>query len=807
MFERLKSWYLALSKLRQIAYPGILLISIPLVFILCLRICVSLEIIDELPSKFEIQNINSPLASELYASNDQLIGKYFIQNRSYLKEDELNSFFVNALIATEDRRFHKHNGVDKRSLFRVFFKTLLLQRESSGGGSTITQQLAKNLYPRKRYKFCSTLINKFREMSIAKRIEKVYSKNEILFMYANTVSFGEQAFGLATASKRFFNKEPKELLIEEAATLVGLLKATTFYSPRKHPERSLKRRNLVLDNMVKNGFLQESVVGEIKEIPLILNYNAPSNEDEFARYFKQYVKKEFLEWKQKNRKEDGSMYDLRYDGLKIYTSLDFDLQVAAEKIMKTHMEKLQEIFLSSWKGGKMYGKTSKIIDDQILAHPEYKALRKSGLNGKKALAHFTKHDERRLWTWNGYAELSKTKIDSIKHYLSLLHTGILAVSPQDGKIKVWVGGNDYGQFQYDNITSPRQVGSLFKPIVYLTALEQGKEPCDFYKNEKRTYTSYQDWTPGNSNEEYGGYMSMKNGLAQSVNTVSVQILFDAGIDKVIKTARLLGIKEELNPVPSLVLGTSDVSLFSMVKTYASIANKGVKRDLSAISKIEDKEGNLLYEFNPANPDYEVIDFEYQHFDEIDQMMHDVTHKGTASRLYQIFEIPYDVRGKTGTTQNQSDGWFIGYTKDLVIGAWVGTEDRRIHFRNLGTGSGGRTALPMVGAIFEYAANKNHLKHRNIERIDFECPDTLTEEQYAYFQKTKETEIRKDDYGGWLSDLFKPQKSRRKRMQERMIREQIKKIKRQKEERLRQYEKEQREWEKKLRELNEESNEQ
>lgn len=805
MISNIKEWYLELPKWKKYALPLSILIILPVIFVFSLRLAVGLELIDDLPTKREIKNISSPLASELYASNNKLIGKYFIQNRTPLTYEELNSFFISALIATEDRRYYKHNGVDLRSLFRVFFKTVLLQRESSGGGSTITQQLAKNLYKRKRYKICSTLINKFREMSIAKRIEKVYSKDEILLMYANTVSFGERAFGLATASQRFFNKKPNDLLIEEAATLVGMLKATTYYSPRKNPERSLKRRNVVLSQMAKYEFIDEKIVEEIKALPLILNYKAASEEEEFAKYFKQYVKKEFLKWRLDNRKEDGSFYDLEYDGLKIHTTLDFDLQVAAEKIMEIHMKRLQNIFLESWKGGKLFGKGSKIIDDQILSNEEYKNLRENGANGKEALAKFTEHGPRKLWTWEGYVDFDKTKIDSIKHYLSLLHTGILAVQPMSGEIKTWVGGIDYGHFQYDNITSPRQVGSLFKPIVYLTALEQGKEPCDFYKNELRTYTSYQDWTPGNSNDEYGGFISMKSGLAHSVNTVSVQILFEAGVKNVVSTAERLGIAEALNPVPSIVLGTSDVSLFSMVKAYSTIANRGTKSELFAIKSIEDKEGNVIYTQAIEENLQIQLGFEQQHLDELDQMLYDVTHKGTGARLYRMFEIPVDVKGKTGTTQNQSDGWFIGYTDDLVIGAWVGTEDRRIHFRNLGTGSGGRTALPMVGAIFEFAANKNKLNSYQTVNVDFECPDFLDDEQYAYYTKRQSQERRGDDFGGWLSKLFKPKKARQKRDEERRIKEQIRIIKKQKEERLRRYEQEQKEWERKLRALQEKEN--
>ena len=791
---------MGLVKWKKIAFPAGVLFLIPFLFLVILKLLVSLEIIDDLPSMAHIKKINNPIASEIYASNEKLIGKFYKENRSHLKKEEINAFFKNALIATEDKRFYNHNGVDNRSIFRVLFKTILLQNESSGGGSTITQQLAKNLFKRKRYKLFSTLINKFREMSIAKRIEKAYNKDEILFMYANTVSFGERAFGLSTASKRFFNKDPQELLIEEAATLVGMLKATSYYSPRKNPERSKLRRNVVLSQMMKNGYLDDEAYTEIKELPLKLNYNAPSSEIEFARYFKRFIKKELDQWSLDHRKEDGSLYDIASDGLKIFTTLDFDLQIAGEKIMQTHMKKLQTIFEKSWEGGRMFGKNSKIIDDQILSDPYYKTLRKKGLSGKEALAQFTTEASREIWTWDGYEKAAMTKIDSFKHYLKLLHTGIFAMAPHTGQIKTWIGGNDYGQFQYDNITEPRQVGSLFKPIVYLTALENEKEPCDFYKNELRTYNSYQDWTPRNANSEYGGYLTMKAALANSVNTVSVQVLFDAGVPKVLNTASQLGIEDKLNAVPSIVLGTSDVSLYSMIKAYSTIANRGRKVEPYAIERIEDKMGNVLYERQVEEGGGDFIDIDQQHLDELDQMLHDVTTKGTGRRLYNLFQIPFDVKGKTGTTQNQSDGWFIGYTDELIIGAWVGTKDRRMHFRNLGTGSGGRTALPMVGALFEFAANQNMVQHYVKNYVDFECPDKLSDEQYKLYQDRKENRVRKDDYGGWLKDIFKPKKARERRKNEKDIKREIERLMRQKTERLKQYEKEQKAWEKKLREL-------
>jgi len=726
-----------------------------LLFILILRILVSLEAFGSLPSAEELRNIKNPLASEMYATDGQIIGKYYVENRSQLSSADLNENYIHALVATEDARFFRHGGVDYKSLMRVLFKTILLRKDRSGGGSTITQQLAKNLFPRKRHLMLSTVINKFREMSIAKRIEKVYSKEEILLLYSNTVSFGERAFGLSVASKRFYNKPPSELTLSESATLVGMLKATSYYSPRNYPDRAKRRRNVVVQQMLKYDYLQPTDTIGLMSQDVALDYTPLSKEEDFARYFKQYVSQQFRNWQDTTEVEGKEDLRLPYDGLKIYTTIDFDMQVAAERIMYDHMGKLQNIFERSWEGGRMYGKGTRVIDDKILSDPYYKSLRASGKSNAEAIEIFTKEEERQVWTWdNGLVKSKMTKIDSIKHYLRLLHTGILAADPQMGNVKAWVGGNDYGSFQYDNVTSPRQVGSLFKPIVYLAALQQGKSACDFYKNELRNYTSYQDWTPRNADEKYGGYLSMKSALTHSVNTVSVQVLFDAGIDKVVDLAKALGIKSPLNPVPSIVLGTSDVSLHDMVTAYSTLANNGYHQELSCIERIENRYGDTLY-IRPTDiieEDDAVVDS--LRVSEINAMLEGVVTKGTAARLHALYNIPSAIRAKTGTTQNQSDGWFIAYTDNIVIGAWVGTDDRRMHFRNLGTGSGGRTALPMVGALLEYAYAKKKIPRQAGSDFVFECPDYLEEEDYAAYLRREERKERGNNFGGWLGDLLR-----------------------------------------------------
>ncbi len=681
-------------------------VLLPFLFVLTLFLLVRFQVVTDLPTFEDIRSIDNPESSELYAEDDVLIAKYFVENRTNITAKDLNENFVKALLATEDVRFMQHSGIDYRSLMRVLVKTILLQKSSSGGGSTLTQQVVKNVFPRKRHRFLSGPINKLKEMITAKKMEKVYGKQEILLLYANTVSFGERAFGLETAAKRFFNKPSKDLALEEAATLVGMLKATSYYSPRNHPERAAGRRNVVLSQMVKYGYLTEEEKEEVAVKEVVLDYQPSIKKNEFARYFRNQIEKEFNQWAEDKTKDDGTPYDLYRDGLKIYSSLDLDLQLAAEKSMGKHMDQLQEQFDKSWSSGGMFGKDTKIIDEYLKRHPLWKRLKAEGLSNKEILEFFTSPSERNFWTWDGYEKRKGTRIDSIKHYLGLLHTAVLAVDPSTGFIKTWVGGNDYGKFQYDHIKERRQVGSTFKPIVYLSALEKGIDHCKKYPNELRTYTSYKDWTPKNADGKYGGELTMMEALMGSVNTVSVQVLFEAGIPEVVNQAKKMGIEGPLAEVPSIVLGTSDVSLYEMVNAYSCLASGGFKPDITGIRRIENREGKILYEARPHIEREQVA--EPEAIDKLNKILHQVNLSGTGRRLYNTHSISKPISGKTGTTQNQSDGWYIGYTPDLVVGAWVGTEDRRVHFRNLRTGAGSNTALPLVGSLFEFADFKGSI---------------------------------------------------------------------------------------------------
>ncbi len=715
-----RKWY------SKIAILGSFLLLLGFLSILMLFLSVKWSIVTKLPSDQEIQSINNPLTTEIYSREGKLYGKFYDENRGDLDTSDLTTEFKQALLATEDIRFYNHSGIDYRALARVAVKSIILRKRSAGGGSTLTQQLAKNLYPRKHFRILSLPLNKFREISIAQKLEKNYTKDEILLLYANTISFGERAFGLYTASNRFFGKAPAELSLEEAATLVGILKAPTYYSPKRNPERCKQRRNTVLKQMHKYEFITDEARKKAENSELTLNYKPLTESTGLARYFQQKIKEEFDTWAANNPKESGDIYHIKRDGLRIYTTLDYDLQIAAEHNMQSHMKNLQSIFDRSWKSGNKYGPGDRYFKNEISSGQLGKRFNDMTDAEKEEV--LSREADMDLWTWNEEENKIVSVEDSIRHYMSLLHTGVLGVNPKTGEILSYIGGIDYGAFQYDNITSKRQVGSTFKPIVYLKALQRNLTPCDYFANEKRTYSDYKDWTPENSDGKYGGYLSVKEAMTRSVNTVSVQMMFHAGLVEVVDFAKQLGIQSKLPEVPSLVLGTADISLWEMVTAYSAIINGGTKPDLFGITKITDSKGNVLFEKKIEVIAKKEIDPSYSMIREI---MNNVTAQGTGARLYS-YDIPFEVAGKTGTTQNQTDGWFIGATEDYVIGAWVGAQNRGIHFRNLGTGSGGRTALPLVGRMFEYVAATGYTPQSySIDSLIVSCPDSIGQEEYAY----------------------------------------------------------------------------
>ncbi len=648
-----------------------------------------------LPTKEYLKGLKNPVTSTIYASNNEPIGYYFLQNRSNADSTQITQALKEALISTEDARFYSHGGIDYKSYGRVFVKSILMGK-NAGGGSTITQQIAKNLFGREKQFFLSTPINKVRELFIAKRLESIYDKEDILLLYFNTVSFGENTYGIEKAAYRFFNKAPEALSVTESATLVGLLKAPSYYNPRVNPERAEQRRNIVLNQMLKYGYLTTEAFEKAKTA-LTLDYQTPKKTSSFSAYFKDYVAAEFAEWATANPAPDGHTYDLEADGLHIYTTLNTTIQKYAETALQRQVDQLQKLMDDYWAAATTEGGKAVLLEKLVQNNPEVARMRNSGKTQLEIQAFLQQKRMRKYWViGKGYEEQLQTLEDSISKNIARLHAAVVAVSSNSGRIMGYVGGIDYGFSQIDNIITARQVGSTFKPITYLAALEAGREACDFYDNNLLTYSKYEDWRPRNANNSYGGSYSVHGALANSVNTVSVQLQLQTGTTNVLEQAKKMGIEAPLPEVPSIVLGTADIPLLEMVRAYASIANGGTKITPYAIEKITDDEGKVLFESKPA---YGGRVASTAHIKTLQKMMEGVVTEGTASRLMG-YEIPFNLIGKTGTTQNNGDGWFIGCSPELVIGSWVGTYDKRVQFSTTGMGSGANTALPIVGSVFK-----------------------------------------------------------------------------------------------------------
>lgn len=654
-----------------------------------------------MPSRQELLTVKNPAASEVYSADSVLLGRYFIQERSNIRYEEIPKHVIDALLATEDVRFYQHQGIDTRSLGRVLVKSLLLQNESSGGGSTLTQQLAKNLYPRRDYWMFSLFINKMREMIIASRLEKAYGKKDILTLYLNTIPFGDNTYGMEAAAQRFFSVRTKDLTIDQGAVLVGMLKATYSYNPRIFPTQSRGRRNVVLGQMAKYGSLDTAVADSLKTLPLSLKYNKITHHSGLASYFREYLRPQLLEWCKNYNATHHTALNLYTDGLKIYTTIDSRLQRYAEAAMARQMKETQGRFDAHWKGNEPWRAYPQMIDEAIRKSTRYKNLRDRGLPEAEIKKIMNKPVAMTIFTWNGEQDVSMSPVDSIKHYLKFLNAGFLAVDPANGHVKAWVGGIDHHYFQFDHVreTTKRQVGSTFKPIVYAAALEQGVRPCDYISAAKTTYTNMEGWAPGNTEDNYGLKYSMAGALTYSVNTVSVQILEKAGINNTINLAHRMGITSDIEPVPSIALGTADVSMMEMVTAYTCFANKGKLTEPHWLTAIADHKNVVLEGFVQPGSQQALSEESAQL---ILHMLRNVVNEGTAAGLRSRFGLNNDIAGKTGTTQSNTDGWFIGITPRLVIGAWVGADNPRIRFRSTALGQGARTAMPIVGDFLRQA---------------------------------------------------------------------------------------------------------
>ncbi len=660
-------------------------------------ILVFLGFLGPVPSKKQLHQINNPVASEVYSIDGKVLGRYYVENRSNVRFDEISPNVINALIATEDARFYEHRGIDEIALLRVLVKSILLQHGSSGGGSTLSQQIAKNLFPRVNYGPFSLPVNKLREAIIAYRLERIYSKQEVLAMYLNTVPFAENIYGIEVASERFYSKKPAQLDVHEAAVLIGMLKANNYYNPRTHPKRALERRNVVIGQMKKYEYLTEQQAEEFKTKPLGVKYRVISYNQGPAPYFLEKLKPQLLEWCENHNNENDDPYNLYTDGLKIKTTLDYNLQYYAQQSVKEYMKNLQKVFDGRWKSRDLFKENPAIIKSAITNTTSYKRQNESGVGYNEVLKQYNEKKLTTLFTWNGLIERNISRLDSLKYYLKLLNAGFLAIDPQQGTLKAWVGGIDYRFFQYDHVTAPRQTGSTFKPFVYLAALENNVALDKYFVNQLKVYKDYQDWTPRNSHDSYGGYYSLKGALARSLNTVSVEVLLEAGINKTIEVAEDLGISAELPHYPSLALGVASISLKEIVEAFAGIVNDGKPVEAHYLLEIADRDGNVLETFNYELADVPVVSPE--NCRAVINMMEAVVDQGTGRGIRSIYKIKGDFAGKTGTTQNNSDGWFIGITPNLVAGCWVGADDPRVHFRTTTFGQGAYMALPIVGKFF------------------------------------------------------------------------------------------------------------
>jgi penicillin-binding protein 1A len=677
-------------------------------------------VIGKLPDEEQLRNIQNFEASEIYSADDQLIGRYYIQNRTLLEYDEISGYLIEALVSTEDARFFEHHGIDFRSLLRVFFKTILLGDKSSGGGSTITQQLAKNVYQRQEYRYFSLVITKLREMLIASDLEDIYSKEEILTLYLNTVPFGNNIFGVEAASQTYFQKSAMEVNLQEAALLIGTLKATTYYNPKNNPERAIGRRNVVLGLMAEQEKVESDKLDSICNLPLELNYAKIDQNDGIATYFREHVRQSLKKLLPQISDSLGQSYNLYTDGLKIYTTLDAGLQTYAEQAVYSHMRALQKTFDEHWKGRKKpWEEDENIMQLALQQSQSYQNLKRDNVSNDSIFQLVNLKRDIDVYSWQGKESQRMSTMDSIRFYLKFLNTGLLSIDPADGAIKTWVGGINHRFFKYDHINenSKRQVGSIFKPIVYASALEQNVSPCDYIKAEQEIYKEKdREWKPGNADNDYEGKYSLEGALAESVNTVSVKVLEKAGIKNTIALAREMGISSDIPNVPSIALGTPSISLIEMVEAYCTFANAGKKINPYFITSIENRDGEVIYRHNEHESE-QILTLKTSQM--MIEMLKNVVNTGTAIRLRNTYKLPNDVAGKTGTTQSNADGWFMAMTPKLVTGVWVGGEYPSIHFRTTALGQGANMALPIY-ALFQQRVNRD-ASYKQIANARFPTP--------------------------------------------------------------------------------------
>ncbi|BDU24042.1 transglycosylase domain-containing protein [Flavobacterium sp. GSB-24] len=719
-----------------------------------------------MPSFEDLENPDSNLATEIISSDGVVIGKYFKTNRSQLKYSDLPKNLVEALVATEDARFYEHSGIDGRGTLRAVFSL-----GTNGGASTLTQQLAKQLFHGEGSKFLPfRIVQKIKEWIIAIRLERQYTKNEILAMYCNVYDFGNYSVGVSSAAQTYFSKEPKDLTVDESAILVGMFKNSGLYNPVRNPEGVKNRRNVVLSQMAKAKMISESEKERLQALPITLKFKLESHREGMATYFREYLRDYMKKWVTENKKPDGSEYDIYKDGLKIYTTIDSRMQMYAEEAVSEHMKNLQQQFFIEMKTNKnapfvniTQAETERIMMQAMKNSDRWAQMKDMDKSEDDIIASFKVKTKMRVFTWKGERDTIMTPLDSIRYYKHFLQSGLMAMEPQTGAIKAWVGGINYKYFQYDHVgQGARQVGSTFKPFVYATAIEElNMSPCDsildgpFMIHKGRHHVT-EDWEPRNSDNRYRGMVTLKQGLANSINTVSAKLIDRTGPEAVVELTKKLGVKTEIPVQPSIALGAVDITVEDMVAAYSTFANQGVYVKPQFLSRIENKSGEVIYEPIPESHDVLNKDIAFA----VIKLLQGVTETGSGARLRTqgggsgdnrwtgypyMFKNP--IAGKTGTTQNQSDGWFMGMVPNLVTGVWVGCEDRSARFKSLTYGQGATAALPVWAYFMKKCYADPELQ---VSKSEFERPANLSIKVDCYtrpaiVKDTTQTEQNTDEF--------------------------------------------------------------
>lgn len=728
-----------------------IIFSAGILFIVLLFSLASWGAFGELPDHTQLENPKTNLATEIISSDGVTLGKfYFNDNRTPVGYDELPKHLVDALVATEDARYYQHSGIDIRGTIRAIVKL-----GSGGGASTISQQLAKQLFHGEgSTNVLERILQKVKEWIIAIRLERQYTKEEILAQYFNIYDFNNNADGIRSASRIYFGKEPKDLDLKESAMLVGMFKNSSLYNPRpdRNPVGVKNRRNVVLAQMEKYGYITEQVKDSLQKTDLDLNYSPESHREGIATYFREYLRAFMKDWIKDNPKPDGTLYNLNSDGLKVYTTINSRMQKYAEEAVQKHMPRLQAEFFHQNTPSRNPTAPFLELDQNEIEDLMNRSMRQSerwrhmkydlGKSNDDIKASFYKPTQMTVFSWKGEIDTIMKPIDSMRYYKSFLHPGLMSMNPQTGQVKAWVGGMNYKHFQYDHVkTGKRQVGSTFKPFVYATAIDQlHLSPCDILPRSQITieankYGNPEPWSPKNADGDYGGSMTLKDALANSVNTVTARVMDRVGPRPVVDLVKKLGVESDIPAVPSIALGTADLSVYEMVGAYSAFANKGVYTKPFMVTSITDKNNTVLYQVKPETRDVLSEETAYVTV----KLMEGVTESGSGVRLrttgadsyrpdYKeiITGYPYQftnpIAGKTGTTQNQSDGWFMGMVPNLVTGVWVGADDRSVHFRSITYGQGAAMALPIWALYMKSCYADPDL---NISKEDFDVPVDLS----------------------------------------------------------------------------------